>query len=129
MLDEGQSRELGRFLNARIHDRTLEHRGATLAARVLRVVDIGSSGFPFHVRPSPGDAATPAALGEAIAQRLNRIVRAGESARDCNDKRMKGQIPAATDAAKKALSTEPDLPAAHLCLATVYENPAVPPTA
>jgi len=126
LLDEGQSRELARFLNVQAFTTgTLLHKGAALGARV-RVVDIGSSGFPY-LFDIASDAATPAALGEAIAQRLNRIVRAGESARDCNDKRMKGQIPAAADAAKKALSTEPDLPAAHLCLATVYETQRFPP--
>ena len=67
------------------------------------------------------------ALGEAIAQRLNKIVRAGESARDCNDKRMKAQIPGAIDAAKKALAAEPNLPAAHLCMATIYETQRLPP--
>ncbi len=48
VLDEGQSRELARFLN--VHAFTtgtlLQHSGAALGARV-RVVDIGSSGFPF----------------------------------------------------------------------------------
>jgi tetratricopeptide (TPR) repeat protein len=126
VLDEGQARELARFLN--VHAYTtgmLEHSGPALNARV-RVVDIGSSGFPFlfAVASNPG---TPATLGEAIAQRLNRIVRAGESARECYDKRSKGQLASAIDAAKKALSVEPTLPAAHLCLATVYEAQRLSP--
>ena len=40
---------------------------------------------------------------------------------------MKGQLPAAADAAKKALSSEPNLPAAHLCMATIYETQRLPP--
>ena len=126
VLDEGQSRELARFLNVQAYTTgMLERSGSTLNARV-RVVDIGSSGFPFlfSVTSNPG---TPAALGEAMALRLQRIVRAGENARECNDKRMKGQLASAIDAGHKALSVEPTLPAAHLCLATVYEAQRFPP--
>jgi tetratricopeptide (TPR) repeat protein len=127
VLDDGQARELARFLNVQAYTTgTLFHTGSTLSARV-RVVDIGSSGFPFLFSVASDNPGTPAALGEAIAQRLNRIVRAGENARECYDKRLKGQLPAAIDAARKALSAEPTLPAAHLCLATVYEAQRLPP--
>jgi len=126
VLDEGQSRELARFLNVQAYTTgTLEKSGSGLGARV-RVVDIGSSGFPFLFSVTSGDPATPATLGEAVAQRLNRIVRAGENARECYDKRQKGQLPSAIDAARKALAVEPTLPAAHLCLATVYEAQRLP---
>jgi tetratricopeptide (TPR) repeat protein len=127
VLDDAQARELARFLNVQAYTTgTLERAGSTLIATV-RVVDIGSSGFPFLFDAAAANPATPATLGEAIAQRLNKIVRAGENARECNDKRMKGQIPAALDAARKALAAEPTLPAAHLCMATVYETQKLPP--
>jgi tetratricopeptide (TPR) repeat protein len=127
VLDEGQARELARFLNVEAYTTGMLGRtGSALSARV-RVVDIGSSGFPFLFSVTSDNPGTPAALGEAIAQRLNRIVRAGESARECYDKRMKGQFASAIDAARKALSVEPTLPAAHLCLATVYEAERLPP--
>lgn len=127
VLDDAQARELARFLNVQAYTTgTLERTGATLIASV-RVVDIGSSGFPFLFDAAAANPATPATLGEAIAQRLNRIVRAGENARECNDKRMKGQIPAALDAARKALAAETTLPAAHLCIATIYETQKFPP--
>jgi len=127
VLDEGQSRELARFLSAHAYTTgVLEQSGATLNARI-RVVDMGSSGFPFMFSVAADAPSTSAALGEAIAQRLNRIVRAGENARECYDRRQKGQLPSAIDAAKKALASEPTLPAAHLCLATVYETQRLPP--
>jgi tetratricopeptide (TPR) repeat protein len=127
VLDEAQARELGRFLNVHAYTvGTMERSGSTLGARV-RVVDIGSSGFPFQFAVDGGNPATPATLGEAIAQRLNKIVRAGENARECNDRRMKGQLAPALDAARKALAIEPTLPAAHLCIATVYEAQRLPP--
>jgi len=126
VLDDAQARELARFLNVHAYTTGLiEHSKSALTARV-RVVDIGSSGFPFLFSVAD-NAGTSAALGEAIAQRLNKIVRAGEGARECNDKRMKGQLAPAIDAARKALSVEPTLPAAHLCVATVYEAQRLPP--
>jgi tetratricopeptide (TPR) repeat protein len=54
-------------------------------------------------------------------ERLKSLVRAGEHARDCEEHRQRGQFSRALDAARKALEDEPDLPAAHLCTATVYE--------
>ena len=127
VLDDAQARELARFLNVQAYTTgTLERTGSTLIATV-RVVDIGSSGFPFLFDAAAANPATPAALGEAIAVRLNKIVRAGESARECNDKRMKGDATGALDAARKALAAEPTLPAAHLCVATVYETQRLPP--
>ncbi len=83
--------------------------------------------FAFAFTMTNGNPGTPAALGETIAVRLNTIVRAGENARECNDKRQKGQLNSALDAARKALSIEPNLTAAHLCVATVYEAERMPP--
>ena len=127
LLDDAQARLLARFLNVDAYTTgALERTGATLTARV-RVVDIGSSGYAFAFTMTNGNPGTPAALGETIAVRLNTIVRAGENARECNDKRQKGQLNSALDAARKALSIEPNLTAAHLCVATVYEAERMPP--
>ncbi len=126
LLDDAQARLLARFLNVDAFTTgTLEHSGATLVARV-RVVDIGSAGYAFIFTVSSGNPATAASLGEIIAQRLNTLVRAGENARECNDKRQKGQLNGALDAARKALAIEPNLTAAHLCVATVYETMRMP---
>jgi len=65
-------------------------------------------------------------VGEAIAQRLNSLIRAAEQARECDEQRKKSQFPKALDAARKALATEPNLPAAHICVATVYEAQHLP---
>jgi len=121
LLPDAQARLLARLLNAHAYTTgTLVRSGTTLTARV-RVVDIGSSGYAFMFALPAANPVTAPALGEAIAQRLNTIIRAGEYARECNDRRMKGQGPSAIDAAHKALSIEPNLPAAHLCVGTVYE--------
>jgi tetratricopeptide (TPR) repeat protein len=84
----------------------------------------GASGFAssFTVR-----AATPAALGEAIAQRLNSVIRAAEYARNCNEQRSRNQLVRALAEARKAFTIEPNLAAANLCMATVFEVQHAPP--
>src|SRR5205814_2165867 len=120
LLDDAQALLLARFLNVNAYTiGTLERSGGLVTH--IRVRDIGSSGYAALFTVSSGNPATPAALGEAIAQKMNAIVRAGEQARECNDLRQKSQFAKALEAARKALATEPNLPGAHLCVATVYE--------
>ncbi|HEU5260914.1 MAG TPA: tetratricopeptide repeat protein [Gemmatimonadales bacterium] len=127
LLDDSQAQLLARFLNVNAYTTgTLERSGGTLRANV-RVRDIGGSGFAAQFSVSGGNPGTPQALGEAIAQRLNNIVRAGEHARECNDQRQKSQFAKALDAARKALAIEPNLAAAHICVATVYEAQRLSP--
>lgn len=128
LLDESQANQLARFLTVNAYTTgTLERSGSAITAHV-RVRDIGSSGlaalFSVSSSANPGTAAS---LGEAIAQRLNTLVRAAEQARECNDQRQKSQFAKALDAARKALALEPNLTAAHLCIATVYEAERMPP--
>jgi tetratricopeptide (TPR) repeat protein len=121
LLDETQANQLGRFLSVNAYTiGALERSGGTLRA-VLRVRDIGSSGLAALFTVSAGNPGTAVALGEAIAQRLNTIIRAAEQARECEEQRKKSQFAKALDAARKALAIEPNLPAAQMCIATVYE--------
>ncbi|HEX4602267.1 MAG TPA: tetratricopeptide repeat protein [Gemmatimonadales bacterium] len=124
--DETQARQLAQFLTVNAYTTgTFERSGATLTARI-RVRDIGGSGLAALLLVTNGNPGTPAALGEAIAQRLNTLIRAGEAARECNDQRQKGQFSKALDQARKALAIEPNLTAAELCISTVYEAERLP---
>jgi tetratricopeptide (TPR) repeat protein len=124
LLDPTSARLLARFLNVQAYTTGgLERTGNWLTAHV-RVVDIGSSGFAALFAVS--DSTTAAGLGNAIAQRLNTVIRAGDAARECGDRRGKGDLNGALDAAHKALALEPDLPAAHLCVETIYEARRLP---
>lgn len=126
LLDDSQARLLARFLTVQAFTTgVLERTGGGLAAHV-RVVDIGGSGLASAFTVTTGNPGPPAGLGEAIAQRLNTIIRAGEVARECNEQRQKGQLSKALEAARKALSIEPNLTAAHLCVGTVYEAQRLP---
>ena len=126
LLDETQANQLGRFLSVNAYTTgTFERSGGTITTTV-RVRDIGSSGLAALFSVSVSNPGTAASVGEAIAQRLNSLIRAAEQARECDEQRKKSQFPKALDAARKALATEPNLPAAHICVATVYEAQHMP---
>ncbi len=126
LLDETQANQLGRFLSVNAYTTgTLERSGGTITA-TIRVRDIGSSGLASLYTVSVSNPGTTVSVGEAIALRLNNLVRAAEQARECEDQRKKSQFPKALDAARKALAIEPNLPAAHICIATVYEAQHMP---
>ena len=126
LLDETQANQLGRFLSVNAYTTGTLDRGGGTITTTIRVRDIGSSGLAALFTVSAGNPGTAASVGEAIAQRLNTLVRAAEQARDCDEQRKKSQFPKALDAARKALAIEPNLPAAHICVATVYEAQHMP---
>lgn len=95
----------------------LTHTGNLYIAKV-HVVS-GASGFASTF--TINGAATPAALGEAVAQRLNNIVKAAEFARNCNEQRSHNALDHALVEARKAFTIEPNLAEAWACIATVWE--------
>jgi tetratricopeptide (TPR) repeat protein len=126
LLDDAQALLLARFLNVNAYSTGRLERSAGVLTAAIRVRDIGGSGYASLFSVSGGNPAAVPALGDMIAQRLNTIVRAGEQARECNSLRQKSQFNKALDAARKALATEANLPAAHMCVATVYEAQRMP---
>jgi len=113
LLDETQANQLGRFLSVNGYTSgTLERSGGTITA-TIRVRDIGSSGLASLFTVSVSNPGTAASVGEAIAQRLNNLVRAAEQARECDDQRKKSQFREVAGPARKALAIEPNLPAAR----------------
>jgi tetratricopeptide (TPR) repeat protein len=127
LMDRQQASQLARFLDADAYlSGVIARDGSSLSAR-LRVIDIGGSGFAYSFSARDGNPGSPEALAEAIAQRLNTIIRAAERTRECEDQRRKGQFPRAAESARKALENDPNLPAAHLCTATIYEAQRLSP--
>lgn len=93
-------------------------RSGNLYVAKVHVVS-GASGFSSTFTINGG--ATPAALGEQIAVRLANIVKASESARNCNEQRSRNALDHALVEARRAFTVEPNLAAAWICIATVEE--------
>ncbi|MGH8630455.1 MAG: tetratricopeptide repeat protein [Burkholderiales bacterium] len=126
LLDDQQARQLARFLQVQAYvTGSLTRRGGALTAHV-RVIDIGSSGMAATFVINNGNPGPPQALAEAIAQRLNTIIRASEQARECTQNRQRGQFQRALAAAQKALAIDPTSAGANICIATVYEAQRMP---
>ena len=127
LLEPDEARALARALGIQAYTvGRIERTGGKPVAHV-RIVDIGSSGFARAFTVTDASPATPQGVGEVIAQRMNAVIRAGESARECTNYRSKGQLPRAVQAANKALTADPDLTGAHLCLILTYEAMKMPP--
>jgi tetratricopeptide (TPR) repeat protein len=126
LLDDQQARQLARFLSVQAYvTGSLTRSGSTLTANV-RVIDISSSGMAATFTVTNGNPGTVAALGEAISQRLNTIIRASEQSRECTQARQRGQFARALASAQKALAIDPTSAGAHLCISTVYEAQRMP---
>jgi tetratricopeptide (TPR) repeat protein len=120
LMDARQAEQLARFLSVNSWTLgTLSHNSSTLTAQV-HVVS-GGSGFSATFTATGGPNGSPQPLSEAIAQRLSAIIRAAEYARNCTEQRGRNNVAKALDEARKALAIEPNLPAAHLCLLSVFE--------
>jgi len=126
LLDDQQARQLARFLSVQAYVTGLLTRsGSTLTANI-RVIDISSAGMAASFTSTNGNPGTTQALAEAVAQRLNTVIRASEQARECTKSRQSGQFPRALAAARKALVIDSTSAGANLCIATVYEAQRMP---
>lgn len=127
LLDDHEARLLAQFLKVNAYTTATLESGSPLSVR-MRVRDISSSGLASALTISTGTGpATPEALAEAIAQRLNTLIKAGESARECTVNRQRGAFPRALQAAQKAIAADSMALGAHLCTMLVYEAQRLSP--
>ena len=126
LLDDQQARQLARFLQVHAYVTGVYKKDGTSLTADVRLIDITSSGMAASFVATNGNPGTAAALGDAIAQKLNIVIRAAEPVQACNDDRKKGLFARAHADALKALQADPNSVGAHLCLATVYEAQRLP---
>jgi tetratricopeptide (TPR) repeat protein len=118
MISEQQASQIARAFSLNNYNTgQLTHANGLYVASIR--IFSGASGFASTFTVNGG--ATPQVLGEAIAQKLNNIVKAAEPARNCEEQRTRSQFDRALAEARKALVIEPNLPAANLCIATIFE--------
>jgi tetratricopeptide (TPR) repeat protein len=87
----------------------------------LRMVDAAGSGLTGWERFAMAAATTAVAFGQTVADGLDGRVRAAERARNCNDRRQRGDAKGAVVQAQRAFELYPDHTSAALCLELVYE--------
>src|SRR5712692_9047465 len=120
LMDARQAEQLARFLGVNSWTQGALTHNSNLLTAAIHVVS-GGSGFASTFAITGGPIGSPQPLSEAIAQRLNAIIRAAEYARNCNELRGRSNFPKALDEARKGLAIEPHLAALQLCVASVYE--------
>src|SRR5262245_11750294 len=125
LLTANQASQLAKALGVNSYNvGKVGHNGGHLVADV-RIIS-GSSAFSTSFKEDGGNPGTPQTLGEAIALRLNKIVRAAEFARSCNEQRSRNALDRALAEANKAFAIEPNLTEGHLCVAAVLEIQRAP---
>ncbi|HEV2670674.1 MAG TPA: hypothetical protein VGU74_06250 [Gemmatimonadales bacterium] len=121
LLDDQQARQLARFLQVNAYVSGMYAKSGTTLTGNVRLIDISSSGMAASFMATNGNPGTAVALADAVAQKLNIVIRASEPIQSCNDDRKKGQFAKAKADAQKALQLDPLSVGAYLCLATVFE--------
>src|SRR5712691_11763290 len=108
--------------------RTPAGRSSAAAAPSRRPSACATSAARASPRSSRCRSATPGPRPPWArrSRSVSTTFRAAEQARECDDQRKKSQFAKALDATRKALAIEPNLPAAHICIATVYEAQHMP---
>ncbi len=92
----------------------------------LRMVDIGRSGLSGWIRVHGSATGGARQLAELTVDSLDRQVDAAEQARECTDRRDRGDFNGARDRAERAFRIAPNHPSASLCAAVVMEATNAP---
>ena len=115
--DRSQAAQFAKALSINSYDvGTFSHSGNAYTAHV-RLVSGGSGFSAMFTAAGQGEPA----VAESLAQHVVTIIKAAEYARECADRRAKGNTNGALESAHKALAIEPNLTAAHLCIMDLYD--------
>ena len=115
--DQTQAAQFAKALSINSYDiGTFSHSGTAYTAKV-RLVSGGSGFSSMFTVTGQGE---PAAA-ESLAQHVVTVIKAAEYARECADRRAKGNTNGALESARKAFAIDPNLAAAHLCVMDVYD--------
>jgi tetratricopeptide (TPR) repeat protein len=117
---------LARFLQATAFMVGWLDRGDDSLRLRLRLVDAAGSGLSgWETVRAPGSL-TAEDFGRLAADQLENQLRAAEHARDCSERRQRGDAKGAADRAGRAFALYPNHPAAAMCLAYAFEVQQLP---
>jgi len=98
----------------------MDRQGDSLRLQ-LRLVDAAGSGLSGWETVRVPAATSAEDFGKTAADQLDNQLRAAEHARDCSERRQRGDTRGAADRAERAFSLYPNHPGAAMCLAYAYE--------
>jgi len=112
---------LARFLQATAFMVSwLDRTGDSVQLRI-RLVDAAGSGLAGWETVRAPAAVVAEDLGKLAADQLENQLRASEHARDCSERRQRGDAKGAAERAGRAFALYPNHPGAAMCLAFAYE--------
>jgi len=117
---------LARFLQATAFMVAWLDRSADSLRLRIRLVDAAGSGLAGWETVRAPAATTAEEFGKVVADQLENQLRAAEHARDCSDRRQRGDAKGAADRAERAFALYPNHPGAAMCLAYAYEVQQLP---
>lgn len=112
---------LARFLKATGFIITWLDRTGDSLKLTLRMVDVAGSGLSGWQTFTAPATTSGEDLGKLAADGLEDRVKAAQYARECSERRGRGDAKGAVDRASKAFAMFPDYPAAWQCVAYAYE--------
>jgi tetratricopeptide (TPR) repeat protein len=112
---------LARFLQATAFMIGWMNRAGDSLELHLRFVDAAGSGFAGWHTAKVAGAATADDFARTVVDGLENFIRAAEYARECSERRQRGDGRGAIDRANRAFEIYPNHPAAAMCLAFAFE--------
>lgn len=117
ILDQSQAAAFAKSVSVNSYDIGSFSRSGNSYTAKVRLVSGGSGFSATFTATGNGQPA----VAESLAQHLVTVIKAAEYARECDDRRGRGNLDGATESARKAFAIAPNLTAAHLCMLSVYE--------
>lgn len=120
-LPPDQAAPLARFLQATGYVVGWMTRGTDSVRIRLRLVDVGRSGLAGWEVYAVAATTSAEDFARDVTDRLEDRVRAAEDARECSERRERGDARGAASRADRVYATYPNHPSAAMCMALVHE--------
>lgn len=102
------------------------HRDGDSLRLQIRIVDEGRTGLSGWVTSTSPSGATPQEIARTAIDHIEEQLRVADFARECVQRRGRGDLRGARDRADRALQINPTHPSAAMCVALIFEATRAP---